>query len=285
MAVLVEAISVVLRRDSIDRAFPGGWQRFVTTVPNATLCFDDNIARVGFMNPQDSQDFIDTLWQNGLEWIKVAGGQGIAQDFVVVDQQKGLLDPCEWLAFEKVPYGAKGGAIAACRFVRDRRSTTAQGLLSAADVRTPSGWAYEGSLSARYINKSSDPSQQRLRFLRHEGALNISIDEVTGEEVVSPRPAHPNRQIYEPGKPVRIEKRKPETYPNDRSPRGFSRSIHISAAVAALIAGAIGYFGTGDTLIESLVVTSLSYFLYLPLLWYFSVWCARIRRLLEVRLW
>ena len=66
MAVLVEAISVVLRRDSIDRAFPGGWQRFVTTVPNATLCFDDNIARVGFMNPQDSQDFIDTLWQNGL---------------------------------------------------------------------------------------------------------------------------------------------------------------------------------------------------------------------------
>lgn len=285
MAVLVEAISVVVRLDAINEKYPGGWDRFVTTVPNATLCFDDNIARVGFMNPQDSQDFIDTLWQNGLEWINNTGGQGKAQDFVVVDQQKGALDPCEWLAIETVPYGSGGGAIAACRFVTDSDSLGDQGHLSAADVRTPSGWAHEGSISARYIYEPSPHSPQRLRFLRQEGPLDVFVEEDTGEERLSARPAHPNRQIYEPGKPVRIEKHRSEPYPDDRSPRGFSRSIHISAAVAALIAGAIGYFGIGDALIESLVVTALSYFLYLPLFWYFSVWCARIKRVLEVRLW
>jgi hypothetical protein len=103
--------------------------------------------------------------------------------------------------------------------------------------------------------------------------------------VISARPVHPNRQIYEPGKPVKIEKQSTEQHPTAGSPRGFSRSIHISAAVAALIGGAVVYFGFGDTLIPSLVTTLLSYFMYLPFIWYFSVWCARIRRLLDTPLW
>jgi hypothetical protein len=52
MAVLVEAISVVVRRDAIDRSYEGGWVAFVSSVPNATLCTDDQLARVGFMDPK-----------------------------------------------------------------------------------------------------------------------------------------------------------------------------------------------------------------------------------------
>jgi hypothetical protein len=37
MAVLVEAISVIVRRDAIDGAFDGGWRGFVSSVPNVTL--------------------------------------------------------------------------------------------------------------------------------------------------------------------------------------------------------------------------------------------------------
>ena len=57
MAVLVEGISVIVRRDAIESKYDGGWDTFVDNVPNATLCADDEIARVGFMGPADVEAF------------------------------------------------------------------------------------------------------------------------------------------------------------------------------------------------------------------------------------
>jgi hypothetical protein len=54
VAVLIEAICVVVRRDSIDRSFNGGWAGFCSCVPNATLCTDEKLARIGFMDPEGS---------------------------------------------------------------------------------------------------------------------------------------------------------------------------------------------------------------------------------------
>ena len=53
MAVLIEAISVVVRADELLKKFPGGWDAFKSIVPNQTLCADNEIVRVGFMSPQD----------------------------------------------------------------------------------------------------------------------------------------------------------------------------------------------------------------------------------------
>jgi hypothetical protein len=38
MAVLVEAMSVEVRRDAIDARYPGSWQGFLRAVLNRTLC-------------------------------------------------------------------------------------------------------------------------------------------------------------------------------------------------------------------------------------------------------
>jgi hypothetical protein len=51
MALLVESISVVVRRDAIDRYFAGRWDGLAARVPNATPCTDGRSARVGFMDP------------------------------------------------------------------------------------------------------------------------------------------------------------------------------------------------------------------------------------------
>ena len=51
MAVLVEAISVIARRSAIESKYQGGWPTFTSDVPNATLCSDEKIARVGFTSP------------------------------------------------------------------------------------------------------------------------------------------------------------------------------------------------------------------------------------------
>lgn len=69
MAVLVEAISVIVRREAIDELFPDGWGKFIEIVPNDTLCFDDELARVGFMSPVGVEEFVRELESNGLRYI------------------------------------------------------------------------------------------------------------------------------------------------------------------------------------------------------------------------
>jgi hypothetical protein len=88
MAVLVEGISVVVRRNAIDLAFDGGWKAFVSSVPNATLCIDDQLARVGFMDPKAVENYVKGLESRGLVFLQSEK----CVDVAVVDQQRGSND-------------------------------------------------------------------------------------------------------------------------------------------------------------------------------------------------
>src|ERR1039458_7210552 len=101
MAVLVEAISVIVRRDSIEQKLSGGWNAFEQSVPNATLCDDGVLARVGFMDPRDVGRYIDWLEENGLVFFR----EGKTVDIAVVDQLSGPTAPCEWLEVGRFPFG------------------------------------------------------------------------------------------------------------------------------------------------------------------------------------
>jgi len=132
VAVLLEAISVVVRRSVIDERFPGGWNEFVLFVPNATLCADDYLARVGFMQPSEVEDFVVALETHNIVFVS----DGAARDMVVIDQQHGPLVKCDWLEFGriKLPSG-DDHLVGACRLSGDQAN-----MLS-----TPEGWTYEGS--------------------------------------------------------------------------------------------------------------------------------------------
>jgi hypothetical protein len=110
MAVSIEAISVVVRRDAIDRTFDGGWSAFVSSVPNATLCTDDQLARVGFMDPKAVENFVKVLEAAGLVFLR----SGKCVNIAVVDQQRGPTMPSDWLEFARIPFGKTGGKVAAC---------------------------------------------------------------------------------------------------------------------------------------------------------------------------
>jgi hypothetical protein len=43
MAVLIEAISVVVRLGAIFERFPKAWESFKAAVPNGTLCSDNEL--------------------------------------------------------------------------------------------------------------------------------------------------------------------------------------------------------------------------------------------------
>jgi len=85
MAILIEAISVVFRKEAIDDKFPGGWTRFLNDAPNRTLFSDGELGCLGFMHPEDVEKYVFYLESFGLDFD--IGGQ--TKDTAVVDQVRG----------------------------------------------------------------------------------------------------------------------------------------------------------------------------------------------------
>jgi len=170
MAVLVEAISVVLRADAIISHYPGGWEQFRDDCPNQTLCADGELIRVGFMTPQDTQQFVKSLSQHGIQYLR----DGYAVDLVVADQQRGLAAPCDWVEFGRVDWeGDPRKQVAACR-AKDSSSD---------EVVTPPGWKHDDSLSAKFHFVETGWVPEFMDFLRHENGMDVYRDLKSGKEV------------------------------------------------------------------------------------------------------
>ncbi len=180
MAVLVEAISVVVRRDAINAKYRGGWSAYVEDAPNVTLCYDDDLARIGFMMPWETEVFINRLTEHGLIFL----ADNKAQDIAVVDQQVGPLTECDWLEFAKISHGESGGKVSACWLFEGPR--TAYGVHFSSktmNLAVPPGWEFEDSLSHDFTFVPNEEIEGRLQFLRTENGVNVYLDRETGEEV------------------------------------------------------------------------------------------------------
>jgi hypothetical protein len=170
MSVLVEAISVIVLKSSIEARYPGGWPAFVEAVPNGTLCADDELARVGFMGPPDAKAFIVELETQGLRFLV----DGVAGDVAVVDQQQGLMNPCLWLEFGRVTLDG-GNTVAAC--------WSPEGAGPAGPLATPEGWAFEGSLSQHFRFVPTEQVDERLQLLHRDADHEVYLDLRTGKEI------------------------------------------------------------------------------------------------------
>lgn len=180
MAVLVEAISVIVRRDAVRARFAGGWREFLTCVPNITLCVDENLARVGFMSPPDIEAFVRRLERGGLTFLR----DGQAVDIAVVDQMRGPTMSTDWLEFAHISLGGTKNKVAACwLFEEPRRGAGIHMPTKDMTIATPDGWAYEDSLSANFKFVENEEMQENLKFLRHEESTDVYLDHSTGKEV------------------------------------------------------------------------------------------------------
>ena len=190
MAVLVEATSVIVRRDAIESKYRGAWRAFVADVPNATLCFDDEIARVGFMAPADVEAFVAQLESKGLRFLD--GGRPV--DLAVADQQRGFTTECDWLEFGKLRFGDKG-KVSACWFFDEPRIMPGLHLRGLSmNLATPPGWQFEGSLSQTFRFIPTGEESDRLKFLRNEDGVDVFLDLSTGKEVFVGRSSRPGTQ-------------------------------------------------------------------------------------------
>lgn len=133
MAVLVEGISVVILRHSIESKYPGGWRLFEQNTREKTLCADEELVRLGFQTLQEVDAYIDHLQRVGLVFME----DDKSVDMAIVHQLQGIASPCEWLEFGHVRLRDSGSRVAACR----RKGSAVTRLV------TPEDWDYAGSLS------------------------------------------------------------------------------------------------------------------------------------------
>ncbi|MGA7325452.1 MAG: hypothetical protein WBX25_13420, partial [Rhodomicrobium sp.] len=103
MSVLIEAITVVVRNDAVDRCVPGGVSGLAENSPNVTFRTDGSLAAVGFMTPADVEVYILKLEKSGLRFVE----HGKCADLVVVDQIHGPTLPCDWIESGTEPDGTK----------------------------------------------------------------------------------------------------------------------------------------------------------------------------------
>lgn len=171
MAVLNEALSVVVRVEAIQRVF-GDWAAFEATVPNNTLCYDDDLIRIGFMAEVDQKAYAEVLASHGL----IHSTEDAAGDFVLVDQLRGAMSPCSWLDVVQVDIGTD------CRVSAAMLRGSTSDMLSC-----PKGWTYARSLSSRYGYVVPSERDSGLRFLRHENGLDVFWNALTNEEVFTGR--------------------------------------------------------------------------------------------------
>ena len=145
MAVLVEGISVLVRKDSIQNKMIGGDARLRLLIPNSTFCEDDELARVGFLNPTDIEAFIDELTHVGL----ICVNDGKFVDIAVCDQQTGCTLDCDWIEFCHLRIdGGKVGV--AWLFEGERRGFGIHMSSKSIQVATPPGWRFKDSLSDKF---------------------------------------------------------------------------------------------------------------------------------------
>ena len=179
MAILIEAISVVVRRDSIEAKYRGGWRAFLDDVPNSTLCADDEIACVAFMAPEDVGAFVTHLEENRLRFLE--GGRPV--DLAVADQQHGLTTPCDWLRFAKFKFENRGQVSVCWLFEGPSLGAGIPIRSTSLNLATPAGWSYEGSLSQSVVFVPTGQENERVKFLRSENGVEVYLDLDTGKEV------------------------------------------------------------------------------------------------------
>lgn len=128
MPVLVEAVNVIVRNETIAEKYPGGLGGYWMESPNISICSDDFVTRVGFPNPELMHTFLIRLIDLGF----VLAGDPDHTEIAVVDQLQGLMFPCGWL---HIADHADGFRFAALR-----------GDLGEV-VEKPQGWCYDTSVT------------------------------------------------------------------------------------------------------------------------------------------
>lgn len=147
MAVLVEALSLIIRRDAFSHARIAA-EAFLAAPPNRTVCADRTLIRIGFLAPHEVEDCLADLEAHGLRFLDASG---VATDCVVIDQQQGPTTRCGWIGFGRALTPDEGHVVSvAWDLSLPGAPDDAVSAVSRDGLALPAGWRYEVSLSRQF---------------------------------------------------------------------------------------------------------------------------------------
>ena len=190
MTVLCDAWSVIIRRDSIDNYFKGGWTEFLETIPNNSFCTDGELARIGFKDTPPLEKYVDILEDQGLQFTpkkKLFGIFGKARkknDIVVIHQVKGPILPCNWIEFGKFPIEEEDAVISMCWLFEGKRFGLGVHIDSPdVDLSIPEGWTPQESKDLLQAYEGAEDAEIRYEFVKSENGMDVYWDKDTESEV------------------------------------------------------------------------------------------------------
>lgn len=171
MAVLIEAVSVVIRRDAITKKYPGGWPAFVAETQVPSRCADNVLVALSFWEPTDADSCIESLVERGLVHLH----HGAPADIEIVDQTQGRKHQAPWCAvFECYLDGDPTKTVTAC----------SAHVIGEDRLFVPEGWVFEGSLSQRCRHFETAERERYISLLHQEDGRDIYHGPARGQDEI-----------------------------------------------------------------------------------------------------
>ena len=135
MAVVVEGFSVIVRKEALQRSFPGGLDAYLRQLPAGIYCSDEHFCCAAFMAQDDAMAHARVLVSAGLQ----GPLDGSSPELAIVSTAAGHHVRCNWLELQVRWYSSDGQKIGV---------TVAK--LPGADVTqfsVPAGWRGPASMT------------------------------------------------------------------------------------------------------------------------------------------
>ncbi len=174
MSVLIEALTLVVRKQGLERAYPGGTAAFLAAAralarpPRFACEGDEHFVNVSFYDPEHMRPCLELLRAHGLGRIE----DDAFVDAACVDQIFGPTRGCDWL-----------------RWAEDEDGITRAWLATEEprELATDDQWTAARSLGLVHRERVDVPG--RLLRLAEEDGVEFWLDQTTGKQLVGL--AHP----------------------------------------------------------------------------------------------
>lgn len=167
MAVIIDAIGVVIRNATIEKRLPGGMEQHIECLPATPFYTDGEICCVGLMDSQDVNQYLAMLVAQGF----ILSDESASSEVAVVDWNGQVPHPCDWLEICQVDLDEQGSVT-----VASIRGTTQERLVA------PPGWEPGRT---RWLSRAE--LKMNYDYMGNEGRVEAYRHKATGDIVRVPR--------------------------------------------------------------------------------------------------
>ena len=150
MSILIEGLTVVIRKAALNQRFDGGAKKFEVVMAEETHCSDADLFCIHLSSPEEVGGLIGWCEDQNLTFMR----EGKCVDIVVIDQRTGVAADCDWIECTQVSLDhlvADKKITIAWLFESSRMGVGSHMSELSQDIYTPDGWQFDGSLSESHI--------------------------------------------------------------------------------------------------------------------------------------